>query len=288
MIQLENEQLTATFSAHGAELQSLTSKTNGINYIWDAKPEFWAKHSPILFPIIGALKNNAYTYGGNTYELPRHGFARDQEFEVEQISSTELLFTLRADENTRKVYPFDFVLGLRYTLSVDGLRSAYEVSNPGDTDLLFSVGGHPAFATPISADAGYTDYQLIFNADEELTFFEIADNLISDKTDTLPLKNKTLSLTHELFYNDALVFKTLNSDKITLKNTVTQHGLDFHFEGFPYFGIWAAKDANFVCLEPWCGIADGVAHNQRLEDKEGIITLAAQQQWSRSWEVKLF
>ena len=288
MIQLKNDTLLATFNAHGAELQSLTNKTTGLNYIWDADPEFWPKHSPILFPVIGALKDSTYSYQGKQYALPRHGFARDREFSLEQIGATELVFSLEADEATKEVYPFDFVLHLRYTLSEAGLRCSYEVSNPGHVPLLFSVGGHPAFATPVSGDLQYTDYELVFNADTELTYYEIADNLISNQTDTITLQENTLKLSHALFYNDALVFKSLKSNRITLKNRVNAHGLDFHFEGFPYFGIWAAKDADFVCLEPWCGIADGVAHDQQLENKEGIISLDPSAEWSRSWEVNLF
>ncbi|RZM29815.1 MAG: aldose 1-epimerase family protein [Pedobacter sp.] len=288
MIHLENEQFTATFNAHGAELQSLVNKNTGLDYIWSADPKFWAKHSPILFPIVGALKDNSYTYSGQRFELPRHGFARDREFGVEKISETVLLFSLKADAESMAVFPFDFVLALRYTLTDTGLRCSYEVSNPGTENLLFSIGGHPAFATPVTGGISYTDYELVFNADSDLTYYEITDNLISNHTQTIALSENTLRLSHELFYNDALVFKTLKSDQITLRNTVNEHGMEFHFEGFPYFGIWSAKDADFVCLEPWCGIADGVEHDQELAHKEGIVTLAPQAAWSRSWEVKLF
>ncbi len=287
MIILENENIRATFVAKGAELQSLKAKQRNLEYIWDGNPQFWAKHSPVLFPIVGALKNNAYQYKGKHYELSRHGFARDQEFAVERTSETELIFTLLHSEATLKVYPFEFTLRLRYTLGDDGLSCRYEVYNPGESVMLFSVGGHPAFATPVDARTGYTDYSLHFNRDTELSYHKIQDNLISDETMQLPLINSTLPLRHELFYEDALVFKNLKSDQIILHNEITGAGVAFHFEGFPYFGIWAAKDADFVCLEPWCGIADGVAHNQELEDKEGIQRLVAGESWSRMWSVKI-
>jgi galactose mutarotase-like enzyme len=286
MIILENEHLIASFSAKGAELQSLKSKVSNTEYIWGADPKFWAKHSPVLFPIVGALKDNKYVYQDQSYELSRHGFAREQDFEVEPVNATEVVFNLRESEETLALYPFQFSLTLRYVLSDEGLTCSYEVHNPADRDLLFSVGGHPAFATPVNGLA-YTDYKLTFNADTELHYHKVVNNLIADETLVLPLENQQLQLRHELFYNDALVFKALKSDKITLSNNVNNASLEFSFPGFPYFGIWAAKDADFVCLEPWCGIADGVNHNQELRDKEGIIALAPKQSWQRAWTVKI-
>jgi len=288
MITLENELLKASFVQKGAELQSLKSKTSDIEYIWDADPKDWAKHSPVLFPIVGALKNNEYAYQGERYELSRHGFARDMEFELESKSASEVVFTLRSSPQTKKVYPFEFSLSLIYTLKSHGLSCTYKVYNPSQSDLLFSVGGHPAFATPVHETIGYEDYYLRFNQDEELVVSKIDDNLISDEVQTISLKGKVLPLRHELFYEDALVLKSLQSKKISLQNKVNTHGIHFSFEGFPFFGIWAAKDANFVCLEPWCGIADGVNHSGQLSDKEGIIILSAEESWQRTWQVDIF
>lgn len=288
MITLENGLLKASFVQKGAELQSLKSKTSGIEYIWDANPKDWAKHSPVLFPIVGALKDNRYAYQGEQYELSRHGFARDMEFELESKSADEVVFTLRSSESTKKVYPFEFSLSLIYTLKSHGLSCTYKVYNPSDADLLFSVGGHPAFATPVDENLRYEDYYLRFNQDEELLINKISDNLISEEVKNIPLKDKVLPLKHQLFYDDALVIKALNSNKISLQNKVNSHGLHFSFEGFPYFGIWAAKDANFVCLEPWCGIADSVNHSGQLSDKEGIVILSAEESWQRTWQVDIF
>jgi galactose mutarotase-like enzyme len=288
MITLENELLKASFVQKGAELQSLKSKTSNIEYIWDANPKDWAKHSPVLFPIVGALKGNQYAYEGEQYQLSRHGFARDMEFELESKSADEVVFTLRSSEEIKKVYPFEFSLSLIYTLKSHGLSCTYKVYNPSESDLLFSVGGHPAFATPVNESLRYEDYYLRFNQDEELVINKISDNLISEELRTIPLKDKTLPLKHELFYEDALVIKAMNSNKISLQNKVNSHGLHFTFDGFPFFGIWAAKDANFVCLEPWCGIADSVNHSGQLSDKEGIVILSAEESWQRTWQVDIF
>lgn len=288
MILLENENIEVTFSAKGAELRSITNKANALNYLWKGDAAYWGKFSPVLFPIIGALKDNTYYVDDKAYELPRHGFARDLDFEVEQISDREVLFVLRSTEETLKVYPFPFNLGLRYQISGAAVSCTYEVNNPAEKDLLFSIGGHPAFAAPLTEDAGYEDCYLEFSVDEAVVYHKIESNLISDQTDSLHLDKGKVTLRHELFYDDALVFKDLKSDTITLRNTKNSYGLHFRFAGFPFFGIWAAKDADFVCLEPWSGIADGIHHNQQLRDKEGIVSLAAGENWKRTWAVEIF
>jgi galactose mutarotase-like enzyme len=288
MILLKNENIKVTISAKGAELQSIKSKKDNLEYLWKGDPAFWGKFSPVLFPIVGALKNNTYCIGDQSYQLPRHGFARDLDFEVQQISEEEALFTLSHTAKTLEVYPFKFKLSLRYRLSGSAVSCTYEVNNPGTKDLLFSVGAHPAFAVPLTADTVYEDYYLEFSQDESLNIHQIEDNLIGDQVAILQLSDRKLNLQHELFYNDALVMKDLNSKSIQLKNIKNQHGLNFRFIDFPFFGIWSAKDADFVCLEPWCGIADSIHHNQQLSDKEGIQSLSPGLDWKRSWEVEVF
>lgn len=288
IISLENEQIFASFSTKGAELQQLQNKQTTLEYLWNGDAKFWGKHSPVLFPIVGGLKEDTYYFDGQSYELPRHGFARDREFEGHKISATEVLFLLKEDEESLKVYPFSFQLGLRYELINHSLRCSYEVLNTGDKDLWFSVGGHPAFRLPLNTGLNYDDYYLEFNKDEQLNVHQVNDNLIEDETEAIHLAAGKLPLNHQLFYQDALVLKDLKSDKITLKSDKDSHGLDFDFQGFPFFGIWAAKDADFICLEPWCGIADGVHHQQDLTSKEGIINLKPGKDWTRHWEVSCY
>ncbi|KIO76116.1 aldose epimerase [Pedobacter lusitanus] len=288
MILLENEHIKVAVAAKGAEMQHIISKQTNLEYLWKGDSAYWGKFSPVLFPVVGGLKNNTYSIGDQSYQLPRHGFARDLEFEVQQINEQEALFTLSNNSETLKVYPFEFRFSLRYKLSGASVSCTYEVHNPGVKDLLFSVGGHPAFAVPLTSDTVYEDYYLDFSQDEALHVHEIEDNLISDKTVVIQLNERKLNLQHDLFYNDALVMKDLNSKSIQLRNTKNQHGLTFRFIDFPFFGIWAAKDADFVCLEPWCGIADGIHHNQQLSDKEGIQSLSPGLDWKRSWAVEIF
>jgi len=288
MITLENDYIQVSLAAKGAELQRLFSKETQLEYLWNGDDQYWGKHSPVLFPIVGALKNDSFTYKGETFHLPRHGFARDQVFEAEKISASEAVFTLKETEESLKVYPFRFELKLKYKLIERKLNLTYEVVNTGKNELLFSLGAHPAFAVPNTPKTDYNDYYLAFNADKKLTFWKLDSGLIAKDTGNINLNGHKLNLKHELFYNDALVFKTLQSNCISLLNTKNDFGLHFHFEDFPFFGIWAATDAPFVCLEPWCGVADDVDHNQELAHKEGIIKLDAGQNWERFWEVECF
>ncbi|WP_240186656.1 aldose 1-epimerase family protein [Pedobacter namyangjuensis] len=288
MIAIENEHLKVSFAKKGAEIQSIKSVHSSTEFMWSGNPDYWGKFSPVLFPIIGALKDDTYIYEEQKYHLPRHGFARDMDFEHEQISNHEVVFKLSHNDETLKVYPFEFVLSLRYKITGATLSCTYEVENPANKPLLFSVGGHPAFAAPIDRQGNYTDYYLRFNKDNALTYHHIEANLITDKTTTITLEGNKLPLKHELFYDDALVFKNLQSDKISLLNSKNYNGIEFSFSDFPFFGIWAAKDADFVCLEPWCGIADGLNDNQNLAEKEGINTLDAKGNWQRTWQVTCF
>lgn len=288
MVSISNHFLTASFATKGAELQSLVNKNTSINYLWSGNANYWGKFSPVLFPIVGALKNNTYAYKGQQYELPRHGFARDMVFEHHQIADDEIVFTLTHSQETLELFPFEFVLNLKYKLIENSLECTYEVKNPATSDLYFSIGGHPAFAVPLSASTIYENYFLQFNNDEKLAVHQISGGLICDETTSIVLKEGKLALTRQLFYSDALVFKTLKSDTISLLNTQNKHGLNFTFKDFPYFGIWAAKNADFVCLEPWCGIADSVVHHQELSEKEGINCLSPNGTWLRTWSVTCF
>lgn len=289
MITIENEKIKAVISSKGAELQRLVNKETCIEYMWSGDAAYWGKHSPVLFPIVGSLKEDTYFYKGKAYHLPRHGFARERNFLKEKISATEALFTLTQDVETLAVYPFAFLLKLRYSLDNDKLTVSYEVSNTGYDELLFSIGAHPAFAVPMVAGTDYTDYYIQFNLIEELSRWKLhGAGLIADHADSLPAPGGKLPLQHALFHEDAIVLKNLQSTLLTIGSVKHQHGIHFSFNNFPFFGIWAAKDANFVCLEPWCGIADSVNHNQQLTDKEGIVHLAANGQWKRSWTVTCF
>lgn len=287
VVNLENNLLQVQINPKGAELQRLYHKEHKLEYLWSADAAYWPKYSPVLFPIVGALKDNTYLYKGSSYKLSRHGFARDMTFEVESTGTDHATFTLKSSAETKANYPFDFVLKLHYSLDGSALEVKYEVINEGGETLYFSVGAHPAFAVPLQEGTSYEDYYLEFEKKETAPRWTIKNSLIAEPQTYLENESKIL-LKKELFYEDAIVLKKLESTRLSLKSDKVPHGFHFYFEGFPFMGIWAATDAPFICIEPWCGIADSVNHNQQFEQKEGVMTLQPKTNWTKAWRVELF
>lgn len=286
---IQNDNLTVTINPKGAELSSVFHKQYQLEYLWNADPAFWAKKSPVLFPIVGNLKDNTYFFKDKSYHLSRHGFARDSTFIVSGLSQDAVTFSLTSDEQSFPSYPFQFVFDIRYSLHRSSLSVTYTITNTTGEDMYFSLGGHPAFKVPLTEGADYSQYYLEFNKTEDTGRWPIsADGLIEDSPTPLLSHTTHLSLSKALFYSDALVLKHLSSNSVSLKSHETIHGLEMDFTGFPYFGIWAAKNADFVCLEPWCGIADSVHSNQQLAGKEGINRLETNQSFTRTWTITLF
>jgi len=285
---LENDFLKVGIKTKGAELTSVFHKKTNLEYMWSADPAFWGKSSPVLFPIVGTLKGDVFQYGGKSYSLPRHGFARDYDFEVERKEGDRAIFLLKSSDETLRKYPFEFELRLHYSLAENNLRVTYDVKNVGDGVQYFSIGGHPAFKVPLVTGARYEDYFLEFQKKETTGRWPLAGGLV--KTEPVPLldDSKVLPLTRALFSDDAVVLKRLRSTSVSLRSRNDGHGLDFNFEGFPFLGIWAAPNANFVCIEPWCGIADSVNHNQDFVKKEGIEKADAGGSWVKTWAVKFY
>jgi galactose mutarotase-like enzyme len=289
MLRIENETLQVTIAPQGAELQSIIRKDLDQEYLWSGDPAFWGKKSPVLFPIVGGLKKNQYQHGMQTYPLSRHGFARDMAFEVVQQHASSVTLSISSNEETLQKYPFHFSFSISYTVEGESLHVTYDVQNTGKENLLFSVGGHPAFKVPVAAGTSFEDYYLEFNATENAGVWPLSDEGLIETAPVPFLQNtNTLPLTKALFFKDALVFKQLKSTTISLKSHQTPHGLRVTFKGFPFMGIWSAQNADFVCIEPWCGIADGVYASGNLLEKEGINSLNPGTSFSRTWSVTLF
>jgi galactose mutarotase-like enzyme len=289
MLRIENETLQVTIAPQGAELQSILRKDLSQEYLWSGDAAFWGKKSPVLFPIVGGLKKNQYQHALQTYQLSRHGFAREMAFEVVQQDATSITLSISSNEETLQKYPFHFSFSISYQLEENSLHVTYDVQNTGTENLLFSVGGHPAFKVPLAAGTGFEDYYLEFNATENAGIWPLsAEGLIESVPVPFLQNTNTLPLQKELFLKDALVFKQLKSTAISLKSHHTPHGLQVQFKGFPFMGIWSAPNADFVCIEPWCGIADGVYASGNLLEKEGINSLNPGTSFSRTWTVTLF
>lgn len=263
-ISINNDQITAQFKTLGAELFSLKDKNNK-EFIWEGDPNFWGKHSPILFPIVGSLQNNTFEYNGVSYSLPRHGFARELTFEVIAKKEDSVTFSLQSNEETLKKYPFSFELQLSYTLIGTSLHLGYKVINTSDAVLPFSIGGHPAFALPKAFDS----YQLQFDGLDSLTFNLLEEGLISDETKTIEITNQQLNLEYPLFENDALVFKNIPSKSVTILEE-NQPILKVEYLDFPDLGVWTPVNAPFICIEPWFGYSDTPNNSGKILEKEGI------------------
>lgn len=287
MITIQNNKLKATFNELGAELVSLINLETGKEIIWEGNPDFWGGQSPVLFPTVGALKDDSYIFESETYEMPRHGFARRKFFEVKNSSENEVVFELNSDEETLKFYPFDFSLEIKYTLIENKLTVSYNVKNTSEKELHFSLGAHPGFAIDTKNGLNYDDYEIAFSDDEKLEIHPLIDNLISKETQIIKLENKTLPLSHELFSKDALVMTNMKSRGLILRNNKNHEKVILTFSNFPYFGIWSAKNADFVCLEPWQGIADFEDHNKDFTQKFGILKLKRNEEWKADWAVEI-
>ena len=281
-ITISKSNLSATICLKGAELKSLSNNQTKREYIWNGNPEFWGKHSPILFPIVGTLKKNSYSYNNKNYELPRHGFARDLNFELIYKSDYEAIFSLKSFDETLKKYPFNFELQIIYTLSESNLTVCYKVFNKNQFEMPFSIGGHPAFAL----EKDFDNYSLLFENDEEIECYLLENDLLSEKTLKIDLKEKNLPLSYSLFENDAFVFKKLNSKKISLLEN-DKPILDFSFNDFPNFGVWTKQNAAFICLEPWIGYADTLSANGAILDKEGIYLLQPNSQKTAEFTISI-
>ncbi|MBO9153741.1 aldose 1-epimerase family protein [Chitinophaga sp. GCM10012297] len=289
MMEIANEYIRVQVSAQGAELQSIVRKDNQLEYLWSGDPAFWGKKSPVLFPIVGGLKNNAYQYKGKTYQLGRHGFARDMAFNVNEHTPTSITFSLSDNEQTLDKYPFPFTLTVRYAIQNATLKVGYSVQNTGDEPMYFSIGAHPAFKVPLTEGTSFDDYSLHFSEAEQAPVWPLSDEGLIQTTPVPYLEDTTaLPLEKPMFYKDALVFKHLASETISIRSDKTPHGLEVSFPGFPYMGIWSAKNADFVCIEPWCGIADHVNASGELNEKEGIHQLAPEGIFKREWSAIFF
>jgi galactose mutarotase-like enzyme len=286
---LQNDQYRVTVQEHGAELSSFRSLLDNLEYIWPANPAIWPRHAPVLFPVVGKLPEGKYRYQGQTYSLPQHGFARDEKFDLIYQTNDSLIFALTSSEETLTFYPFPFRLEIAYSLQGNSLETAYRVVNTGNGNLYFSIGAHPAFNCPLLPEEKFEDYYLEFEKPETLNRYLLDQGLQNKQTQPVITQDRQLPLRYDLFEQDAIVLKEMVSQKISLKTPRHGHGLDFEFEHYPYFGIWTKQPgAPFICLEPWHGIASRVGDSGELTEKEGVLRLAAGDDFSCSYTIRVY
>jgi galactose mutarotase-like enzyme len=281
-VTISNSKLSAQIYCKGAELFSLKSIATNQEYIWEGNPEFWGKHSPILFPIVGTLKNNSYTYNDEQFQLLRHGIARNLNFSLIHITDNQAVFSLKASDATKKDYPFDFELQLTYTLSDTKLEFNYTIINNNKVPMPFSIGAHPAFALPNN----FESYSLEFSQQEILKCFTLENDLVSDTIFDIALTNKNLPLTYSIFENDALIFKTLQSRAITILEN-NKPLLKVAFNDFKNLGIWTKVGAPFICIEPWLGYSDTIHATGNIMEKEGIQFIKEKEHFECQFSIEI-
>ncbi len=278
---IENNFLKVGINQVGAEFASLQSKIDGTEYLWQADPTFWGRHSCILFPYIGKVWEDKFRIGEKTFEGKQHGFARNSPFEEILVNKDKITLQLKHNKKTLDEYPYKFSLLMKYVLEKNQLHIIYEVENLDDQPIHFSLGAHPAFNVPLKENEKRSDYFLEFEKDEFVETLELTNGYLNGNSRDVFNGKNTIQITDDLFNKDALIFKDFESNYLTLKNSKNEKIWTFTFEDFPYLGIWSKNDKSpFVCIEPWFGVADEVNADWDFRKKEGIVELGIGEKFS--------
>lgn len=266
-ITIENKQLKVEICSLGAEMTSI--KKDGAELLWCGDSNVWGGHAPILFPICGGLRGDSFLYKEKEYFTPKHGFASKCEFTPEIRRTDKAAFLLKSDMNTKKLYPFDFEFRAAYALDKNKLTVEFEVKNTGAEDMYYSVGAHEAYACP----GGIENYKIIFEKQENLESNLVEEGILSHKTACVARDTRVLELKNEYFEIDALIFCGLKSRRLTLADNADNTVAEIDFNGSDYLLVWTIPGAEFICIEPWCGLPDYIDSDRNICTKPGIIRL---------------
>ena len=277
---LKNSELSIAIDFLGAELASIKDK-NGVEHLWQGDASFWRDRAPILFPLVGGLKDDKYVYQGKTYELAKHGFVKKRVFELVSQTETTALLRTSSDDTTRPGYPFEFDFDVAYELAGNSLVVTFTINNLSDVTLYGSMGAHEGYSCP----EGISAYELIFEQEEVLRTSEVEGNLIGEKTTVVLDSGAVLPLKDDYFTIDALVFKNIRSQAVTLAKRGGGRKIKVEFPGFPFLGIWTVPGAPYVCIEPWCGLPDETSSSGRIEEKTGILAVPARSNLARTHKI---
>lgn len=285
---ISSEQLTIQVSPHGAELCSIFA--NGKEYLWQADPAFWQRHSPILFPIVGSVWENEYRNEGFPYMMAQHGFARDMEFTLISEKADEVRYSLTNDKETLKKYPFPFYLEIGYHIKRKQVEVLWEVKNTGEKEMYFQIGAHPAFYYPdfhaSSEERGYFG----FDRKEALKYILISEKGCADPSTEYSLKliDGLLSLNTHTFDKDALILENEQVHKVTLYNKEKRACLSLSFNA-PVVGLWSppSKNAPFICIEPWYGRCDRTHYTGEYKNKDWMQHLAAGETFQGGYTIEI-
>lgn len=285
---LKNGRLTVEVSSHGAELRSILY--NNRQYLWQGNPEYWEDRAIVLFPVVGRCLNDKIAANGKSYPMEAHGFAQHSEFALIALSEDSCTLCLSSTEETRAIYPFDFKLYVTYTLSDSQICQKLRVENTGSEPLYFTIGGHPGFCCGGESDS-FEDWELILKDDTSLnTTLVTEDCYISKEKKQVHSENGHISLARDLFIGDALIFEETKSNEITLKNKTTAIGVTLDYSDFPVIAAWTLPEdgADFVCLEPWCGMGHIEGEGADLTERFGMMCITSGGETTKSFTIKIF
>lgn len=268
---LENDKLIIESKNSGAELTRIYSKYLKKEILWNGDSAHWSRHSPILFPIVGRLKDNKTYIEDKFYSMSQHGFARDMDFEIIYNDNTSITYKLISNDETKKLYPYSFELLIKYTIVNNSININWNVLNKGTRDMYFSIGAHPAF----NIYDDLCNYYLEFNSRDIVKKINLDGPYFNSVKEVYNLNN--LRLEPKIFEKDALIYT--NIDSINLKSNKSKDYININFKDFPLVGIWTPyyKDTNstapFICIEPWFGLADSVNSDKIYTNKAYINKL---------------
>lgn len=272
---LENEFLTVKVSTTGGVLTSIRSK-DGLEYLWQGDPAYWANQAPLLFPICGSIRDNQASIGDNKKtHMPRHGIVRGREFDCERQSMHSVTMAVVSDDEMMEQFPYAAKLSVTYTLEGHTVSQTFTVENREEEETMpFFVGGHPAFNCPIVAGDDYSDYYVEFEEEETCSVPEQLTDIgllnLQNRTDFLK-GTKRLPLSFELFAKDAITFDELKSRRVKLASDKHGHSVTMDFKEFPYFILWTtANKGPFLAMEPWLGLSTCSDEGDQFEEKRGV------------------
>ena len=289
MIKLENEQIIIEVNEAGAELNKLYSKKYNLDFLWCGDSKYWGRKSPVLFPIVGRLKDNETYIENEIFKMGQHGFARDSIFKLIDTTNSSVTFSLASKESSMENFPFSYRLNITYELTDNNLAVTWNVINTDDKPIYFSIGAHPAFNVPFFKEDKLEDYYLTYKTKEKINHYIFEPPYIKESKVLENLPEATLKPT--LFKNDALVYSGV--DNVTINSKKSTAAISLSFKDFPFVGIWSPyykktdSIAPFLCIEPWYGIADFVNGNKKYKDKLGINKLEIGGDFSATYTISL-
>lgn len=285
---VQNDFLKIQVKSAGAEIISIQDNSSE-EYIWQADPDIWNRHAPVLFPIVGRLNGDHYYYQDKKYQMNQHGFARDKEFTLESQNDNKLVLILVDDESTQEIYPFRFQLKIIYQLVKDSLQISYIVVNPdSENDLYFSIGAHPGFKVPFAQNTNYEDYQIKVSPEDTRSRISLKDSNI-DLSQEHRVDNQDFALTHEAFVDDAIIYSLTEPTLIEISSEKTDHQIKLDTGNAKFVGIWSQypEKGDFVCIEPWWGIADKIDTDHQLTSKYGINQLKPNERFEGYYSISI-